>query len=128
MDCGGMLLDRYLLGSRKPFHSRCACAFSIRRWIGLDHLGQADSGSQNSVSHSGERRDRGETIFQESVEALGSRMDAMHDSVDALYESVDKLSRRVNYHSEWSQSLHEMIATQHRSQKTAFVEANDTKG
>ena len=41
-------------------------------------------------------------------------MDAMHDSVDALYESVDKLSRRVDYHSEWSQSLHEMIAAENR--------------
>lgn len=56
---------------------------------------------------------RGETVFQESVEAVGQRMDSLHESVDDLYESVDKLSMRVEYHSEWCQSLQEMIAVQH---------------
>ena len=56
-----------------------------------------------------------ETVFQESADALNQRIDALHESVDALYESVDKLSRRVEYHSEWCQSLHEMIAAEHRS-------------
>ena len=74
-------------------------------------LESSETGLQESV----EALYRGETVFQELVEALSSRMDAMHDSVDALYESVDKLSRRVDYHSEWCQSLQEMIAAEQRS-------------
>ena len=49
-----------------------------------------------------------------SVEALGQRVDTLHELVGALYESVDKLQRRVEYHSEWCQSLQEMIDAQHR--------------
>ena len=54
-----------------------------------------------------------ETIFQESVDALSQRIDALHESVDALYETVDKLNRRVEYQSEWCQSLQDRIDTQH---------------
>ena len=86
-------------------------------------LESGETGLQESV----EVLYRGETVFHESVEAQGKRIDSLHDSVDALYETVDKLSRRVEYHSEWRQSLHEMIGVEHRGQKTVFVEANDTK-
>ena len=61
-----------------------------------------ETGLQESV----EALYRGETVFHESVDALSARM-------DPLYESVDKLSRRVEYHSEWCQSLQEMIDAQH---------------
>ena len=73
-------------------------------------LESGETGLQESV----EALYRGETVFQASVEAVGTRLDTLHDSVDALYESVDKLQRRVEYHSEWRQSLQEMIAVQHR--------------
>ena len=56
-----------------------------------------------------------ETVFQESVDALSQRIDALHESVDRLYETVDKLQRRVEYHSEWCQSLQEMIGCEHRT-------------
>ena len=119
MDCGGMLLDRYLLGSTKQIHSRCACAFSMCRgglvWIVLDkriadlktRLAILESGETN-LQESVEGLYRGETVFQESVEAVSNR-------VDALHESVDKLQRRVDYQSEWCQSLQERIGTPHRS-------------
>ena len=55
-----------------------------------------------------------ETVFLESVDALSQRIDALHESVDALHESMDKLQRRVDYQSEWCQSLHGMIAAQYR--------------
>ena len=74
-------------------------------------LESGETGLQESV----EALYRGETVFQESAEVVGNRMDSLHDSVDGLYESVDKLQRRVEYHSEWSQSLHEMIAAGHRN-------------
>ena len=83
-------------------------------------LESGETGLQESV----EALYRGETVFQELVEALSSRMDAMHDSVDALYESVDKLSRRVDYHSEWCQSLHEMIGAQHRITRHSSTNEN----
>lgn len=57
-----------------------------------------------------------ETVFQESVDALSQRIDALHESVDALYETVDKLHRQVDYHSEWCQSLQEMIGDEQRHQ------------
>ena len=45
------------------------------------------------------------------IPTLSQRIDALHDSVDRLYETVDKLNRRVDYQSEWCQSLQERIGT-----------------
>ena len=45
------------------------------------------------------------------IPTLSHRIDALHDSVDRLYESVDTLKRRVDYQSEWCQSLQERIGT-----------------
>ncbi len=50
---------------------------------------------------------RSETVIQESMGGLSSRIDSLHESVDTLHESVDKISRRVDCHSEWFQSLQE---------------------
>ena len=91
-------------------------------WIVLDkriadlktRLAVLESGETN-LQESVEGLYRGETVFYESVDALSNRMDSLHGSVYALYETVDKLQRRVEYHSEWCQSLHEMIAAEHRS-------------
>ena len=103
-------------------------------WIFLDRriadmknrlaiLERGETGLQESV----DALYRGETVFQESVEALGSKMDALHESVNALYESVDKLARRVNYHSEWCQTLQEMVGAEHRNWRTTLSEARDAE-
>ena len=39
------------------------------------------------------------------IPSLSHRIDALHDSVDSLYETVDKLHRRMDYQSEWCESL-----------------------
>ena len=89
-----MLLARYLLGSNRRIEN-------LKTRLAI--LESGETGLQESV----EALYRGETVFQESVDALSARMDSLHDS-------VDNLQRRVEYHSEWSQSLHEMIAAQDR--------------
>ena len=78
--------------------------------------------SEIQIHESVEALYRGETVFQESVEALGQRMDNLHDSVNELYELVDKLQLRVEYHSEWCQSLQERIAVQHNITPDSLAE------
>ena len=74
-------------------------------------LESGERGLQESV----EGLYRGETVFQESVGGLGQQLDSLHESTDALHETVDKLHRRVEYHSEWCQSLQDMIGAQRRT-------------
>lgn len=70
---------------------------------------------ETDIQESVEGLYRGEALSQESVEVLNQRIDTLHESVDSLYETLDKLQRRVEYHSEWCQSLQEMIGAQRRT-------------
>ena len=111
-----------------PFNSRRARAFPVCRglvWILFDWR-------ITEIKARVAILERDETDFYVSVDALDQRMAALdesvislHQSVGGLHETVDKLQRRVDYQSEWCQSLQEVIGVEPKVLKTQFYEKSE---